>query len=135
MSYYRPVPRTDPLRPGDALPLAGGWCWFDTVERLDRGASPRLMPARDLSGDMAARLTAPRPPLAGIAMDAPRLMGILNVTPDSFSDGGQHFDPREALAHARAITGAGADILDVGGESTRPGAAPVPLEDEIARTA
>jgi len=135
MSYFRPVPRTDPLRPGDALPLAGGWCWFDTVERLDRGASPRLMPARDLPGEVAARLTAPRPPLAGMAMDAPRLMGILNVTPDSFSDGGQHFDPSEALAHARAMTDEGADILDVGGESTRPGAAPVPLEEEIARTA
>jgi len=135
MSYYRPLPRTDPLRPDGALPLAGGWCWFDTVERIARDAPPRLMPARDLPGDVAARLTAPRPPLAGMAMDAPRLMGILNVTPDSFSDGGQHFDARKALAHARAMTEAGADILDVGGESTRPGAAPVPVEQEIARTA
>ncbi|MFB9149308.1 dihydropteroate synthase [Roseovarius ramblicola] len=135
MTHYRPVARTDALRPDDALPLAGGWCWFDTVEVLERGAPPRLMPARDLPGGMAARLTAPRPPIAGMAMDAPRVMGILNVTPDSFSDGGQHFDPREALAHARAMTGAGADILDVGGESTRPGAATVPLDDEIARTA
>jgi len=135
MTYYRPVPRTDALRTEDALPLAGGWCWFDTVERIDRGASPRLIPARDLPEDVAAHLTAPRPPLAGMTMDSPRLMGILNVTPDSFSDGGQHFDFATALAHARAMTGAGADILDVGGESTRPGAAPVPLDDEIARTA
>jgi dihydropteroate synthase len=136
MSYYRPVPRTDRhARPADALPLAGGWCWFDTVERLSRDAPPRLIPARDLPEDVAARLTAPRPPVAGLAMDAPRLMGILNVTPDSFSDGGRHFDPATALAHARAMAGAGADIIDVGGESTRPGSAPVPLDAEIARTA
>jgi dihydropteroate synthase len=135
MSYYRPIPRTDPLRPEGALPLAGGWCWFDTVEVLARDAAPRLIPARDLPQDVAARLTAPRPPLAGMAMDAPRLMGILNVTPDSFSDGGQHFDHATAVAHARAMTAAGADILDVGGESTRPGAAPVPVDQEIARTA
>ncbi|MDZ7708723.1 MAG: dihydropteroate synthase [Roseovarius sp.] len=135
MLYYRPVPRTDPARPADALPLAGGWCWFDTVEVLSRDAPPRLIPARDLPEDAAQRLTAPRAPLAGMAMDAPRLMGILNVTPDSFSDGGQHFDPDTALAHATAMSEAGADILDVGGESTRPGAAAVPIEDEIARTA
>jgi len=135
MTYYRPIPRTDPLRPDGALPLAGGWCWFDTVALLSRDAAPRLLPARDLPEDVAARLTAPRPPVSGLEMDAPRLMGILNVTPDSFSDGGQHFDHATAVAHARAMTEAGADIIDVGGESTRPGAAPVPLDEEIARTA
>ena len=62
-------------------------------------------------------------------------MGILNVTPDSFSDGGQHFAPDAALAAARGMEAAGADILDVGGESTRPGSRPVPVPDEIARTA
>src|SRR6056297_499363 len=135
MSYYRPIPRTDSGRTADALALAGGWCWFDTVEHLSRDAPPRLVPARDLPADVAQRLTAPRPPLAGIGMNAPRIMGILNVTPDSFSDGGQHSEPGIALAHARAMAGAGADIIDVGGESTRPGSAPVPLDTEIARTA
>lgn len=60
-------------------------------------------------------------------------MGILNVTPDSFSDGGAFFDPAIALDHARAMVAAGADLIDVGGESTRPGAAPVCVEDELAR--
>lgn len=60
-------------------------------------------------------------------------MGVVNVTPDSFSDGGRHFDPAAALAHARRLIADGADILDVGGESTRPGAAPVAEADEIAR--
>ncbi len=135
MAYYRPIPRTDPARPAEALPLAGGWCWFDTVEVLARDAPPRLMQARDLPPDVTERLTAPRPALAGMGMDAPRIMGILNVTPDSFSDGGQHFDPETARAHAVAMSRAGADILDVGGESTRPGAAHVPVDAEIARTA
>jgi dihydropteroate synthase len=135
MDYYRPVARTDPAQSPAALPLAGGWCWFDTVQLLSRDAPPRLLPARDLPDGVARRLTAPRPPLAGMTMDTPRLMGILNVTPDSFSDGGRHFDPGAALAHATAMADAGADILDVGGESTRPGAATVPLDEEIARTA
>ena len=60
-------------------------------------------------------------------------MGVLNVTPDSFSDGGAHLRLPEALAHARALATEGADILDIGGESTRPGADPVPLAEEIAR--
>jgi len=63
----------------------------------------------------------------------PLLMGILNVTPDSFSDGGQFLDAAAAVAHARALVADGADLLDVGGESTRPGAAPVSGEEEIAR--
>jgi dihydropteroate synthase len=63
----------------------------------------------------------------------PRVMGIVNATPDSFSDGGRFLDPAAALAHARRLIGEGADILDVGAESTRPGAAPVTAEVEIAR--
>ena len=60
-------------------------------------------------------------------------MGILNVTADSFSDGGRFVEPEAALAHADAMIAAGAAIIDVGGESTRPGAAPVPVEVELAR--
>ncbi len=60
-------------------------------------------------------------------------MGILNVTPDSFSDGGAYFDPARALAHGRAMIEAGADIVDIGGESTRPGSDATPLEEELRR--
>jgi len=63
----------------------------------------------------------------------PRIMGILNVTPDSFSDGGEWFAFDEAVQHARALVAEGADILDVGGESTRPGSAPVPVDEELRR--
>jgi dihydropteroate synthase len=61
------------------------------------------------------------------------VMGILNVTPDSFSDGGRWYAPADALAQARALVAAGADILDIGGESTRPGHRPVPSDEEMAR--
>src|SRR5919197_1311874 len=62
-----------------------------------------------------------------------RIMGILNVTPDSFSDGGEWFEYDQAVRHGRALVAEGADILDVGGESTRPGADPVGLEEELRR--
>ncbi|WP_108263630.1 dihydropteroate synthase [Mangrovicoccus ximenensis] len=65
--------------------------------------------------------------------DRPLVMGILNVTPDSFSDGGRHDAPETAMAHARAMIADGADVIDLGGESTRPGSEPVGTEDEIAR--
>lgn len=66
-------------------------------------------------------------------LERPILMGIVNVTPDSFSDGGQHDQTDTAIAHARLLIAQGAHILDIGGESTRPGAAPVTLEMELAR--
>jgi dihydropteroate synthase len=62
-----------------------------------------------------------------------RIMGIVNVTPDSFSDGGEFLDPQRAIAHGRELAGEGADMLDVGGESTRPGAEGVTAEEELAR--
>lgn len=66
-------------------------------------------------------------------MARPQVMGVLNVTPDSFSDGGRYLDPEAALAHGLAMAGAGADVVDVGGESSRPGATPVPAAEEKAR--
>jgi len=60
-------------------------------------------------------------------------MGVVNITPDSFSDGGRHFAAKLAVAHARKLAGEGADLIDLGGESTRPGAAPVAEEEELRR--
>lgn len=132
--YYRPIAMEDAARPEAALTLAGGWCWFDRVEVLERGRAPELVAASDLPSGVRERLSAPRAPLAGLGMDRPRIMGILNVTPDSFSDGGLFDAPGKALDHARAMRAAGAEILDIGGESTRPGAAEVAVTEEIART-
>lgn len=68
-----------------------------------------------------------------IDLQRPRVMGIVNVTPDSFSDGGRHSSDSSALAHAEQLLREGADILDIGGESTRPGAPAVSLQEELAR--
>jgi dihydropteroate synthase len=75
-------------------------------------------------------------PLAGVTEPGPDrclVMGVVNTTPDSFSDGGRHFDPDDAVRHGARLAAEGADIVDVGGESTRPGAARVPLEEELRR--
>ena len=126
--------------------LAGGWARFtemDVVQRhADGGYSicrmvlDTLLQAaddRNLASAAMDRLLAPRDSFAGLSMAAPRLMGILNVTPDSFSDGGLHYAPARAIAAARAMQDAGAAIIDIGGESTRPGAAPVTRNQELAR--
>jgi dihydropteroate synthase len=79
---------------------------------------------------------APRALVCGrytLPLRRPLIMGIVNVTPDSFSDGGQFIDPARAIEHAARLVEEGADILDIGGESTRPGAQPVPVEEELAR--
>jgi len=133
--YYRPMPSLEPFRPAGALPLAGGRVWFHTAERIERGRLSECVPATEIPETVLAALTRPRTPLLGLALDTPRLMGIVNVTPDSFSDGGQFDTTDTALARALALRAAGADILDIGGESTRPGADTVPDAIEIARIA
>jgi dihydropteroate synthase len=77
-------------------------------------------------------LDPPADPLLG-PLDRPRLMGVVNVTPDSFSDGGRWLEPDAAVAHARQLLAEGADILDIGGESTRPGATRPLVEEELGR--
>ncbi len=139
----------DAVARGRALPLAGGPLAFAAVEVLERmadgSAESRYLAIAELK-DWAARrgraaeiertletIAAARAPWAGFALDRPIVMGILNVTPDSFSDGGAYVDPARALAHGRAMIEAGADIVDIGGESTRPGADATPLDEELRR--
>ena len=70
---------------------------------------------------------------AGLALDKPRLMGVVNVTPDSFSDGGDFLDAQVAIDHGKKLVDDGADILDIGGESTRPGSKPISMDEECSR--
>ena len=79
------------------------------------------------------QIIAARPPFAGLAMDKTTIMGIVNVTPDSFSDGGSFDNTQAAIDHALRLVDEGADILDVGGESTRPGSDAVQLQEELRR--
>src|SRR5690606_8680923 len=83
--------------------------------------------------DEASRLGALRFGRYTISSGRALIMGVLNITPDSFSDGGLFLDPENAIARARRLVAEGADIVDVGGESTRPGAAPVPAAEELRR--
>ncbi len=131
--YYRPIAQTDAVRPKGAVLLAGGWCWFDRVEVLTRAGSRGLIGVDEVPGETLARLCGSRLVLAGMSFDQPRLMAILNVTPDSFSDGGRFAAGEAALAQARHLAQT-SDILDIGGESTRPGAADVTVDEEIRRT-
>ena len=113
----------------------------ELIERSGHGIERRTLAARDLLGggamrgatELLDRLLRPRPPIAGLSFDRPRIMGVVNVTPDSFSDGGLHFSHRDAIEHGLRLESEGADILDVGGESTRPGAEPVDIEEESRR--
>lgn len=120
---------------GSGRPLAGQEdLRFSEVLRVAAGGGTERLPISELDRASLTRLTAPRPALCGLSLHRPRIMGILNVTPDSFSDGGDHASVESAVARARTMA-AEVDILDIGGESTRPGAEEVPREEEIRRTA
>jgi len=121
---------------GGSLAVAGSrFAWFNTIERRAADGSTKMIGPSGLDGVARTRLSSPRPALCGLDLDRPRVMGILNVTPDSFSDGGDYSARAAGVARARAMAEEGVDIIDIGGESTRPGAAEVPVADEIARTA
>ena len=132
---YRPLVQSGAARPAGAVQLAGGELWFTHAERLERGAAPVIVPTADVPGEDLARLTTPRAPLLGLDLANPHVMGIVNTTPDSFSDGGLNLAPENAVRMGRDMARAGASIVDIGGESTRPGAALVPQDVEIDRTA
>jgi dihydropteroate synthase len=127
--YYRPLAGTD------GLPLAGGPLRFARVEILSRHAPPCVVEAEALDDAVLAPLTAARLAIAGLPTDRTAVMGVLNVTPDSFSDGGRNAAPDVAIAAARAMVAGGADIVDIGAESTRPRAPLVDLATESARLA
>ena len=127
--YYRPI-----ISELEGLPLAGGPFRFARVEVITRAGSEGLIAAEAVPADWLERLTRPRPVLARLGGGTqPLVMGILNVTPDSFSDGGRHDDPALAAAAVRKMAADGADLIDVGGESTRPGARELREAEELGR--
>ncbi|MEP0499731.1 dihydropteroate synthase [Nisaea sp.] len=137
------------LQTGLAFPLAGGPAAFSAVEIVARtadaihvlGPAPLDAAATWAAGEGLGAvfdqqidlISKPRPVFAGLPSDRPLVMGIVNVTPDSFSDGGDFAATKDAVDHAFELLMQGADILDIGGESTRPGAVPVPVVEELRR--
>lgn len=144
-TYLRPTGFVDaPFgHDGKVARLAGGLQFFASVEIIrDDGAE--LVPVAGIEDRLGEaerivwqRLTSPRAPLQlgerVVRLDQPQVVGIVNVTPDSFSDAGVHEDPETAIAAGHDMAAAGAAIVDVGGESTRPGAKPVWEGDEAGR--
>jgi len=147
-TYLRPTAFVDsPFgHDGKVARLAGGLTWFAAVELIGADGS-ELVPvekiedrleALDEEGQAAWRnIVASRGPLSirdrTVRLDQPQVAGIVNVTPDSFSDGGKHADPEIAAEAGHSMSAAGAAMIDVGGESTRPGAKPLWERDEIER--
>jgi dihydropteroate synthase len=137
---------------GDAAVARGTVaCSIDTTDVILMGTEKQLrrlckklvhqpFGLADLAGELTALLTNVSPPpqtwktaCRELSLDRPLIMGILNVTPDSFSDGGRFLDPHRAAERALEMEAEGADIIDIGGESTRPGAPQVPAAEELRR--
>ncbi len=131
MEYYRPI--LEDVAAEGSVALAEGWCRFRALEVLQRGKPPLQIAANEAPDWVLERLTVGRSNILGLAMNTPNVMGILNVTPDSFSDGGDHFDPSDAETAALRMVQEGATLIDIGGESTRPGAKEVPVDQEVER--
>jgi dihydropteroate synthase len=150
--YLRPTAFVDgPFdHPGAAVNLAGGLCWFAKVHIIARVGHQRQLSVMIDVADMPALIARhpalavpwkamlrPRSPLplgkTSLRLDRPHLMGVLNITPDSFSDGGAYVEAIDAVARASQMTADGASLIDVGAESTRPGAKPVSAAEEQAR--
>ena len=126
--------------------LADGWTrtqQFDVVTRMADGQFCITCMSEDAIIEQAydrnkaaavfENLYNPRANFAGLKMSTPHVMGVINVTPDSFSDGGAHLAPATAISSGMAMSQAGASIIDIGGESTRPGAEAITLNQELAR--
>ncbi len=150
--YIRPVglfpaPSDEGDKAWGGLPLTGQPLRFAAVEIIERNGKTTIRRIVALgeaferdwgrhtlaASDLLEAIREPRMRLAGLSLDRPRIMGIVNVTPDSFSDGGMLGSAQDAIDHGLRLAEEGADILDIGGESTRPGADPVSLEEELAR--
>ncbi len=143
-TYYRPLglcygPDAEYLCARRRAGILGGNAAiaFTAVERIARGAqkiSREIVPYADVKdSDAIQHIEISRGNFGGVGMDAIRIMGIVNVTPDSFSDGGQHGTSEAGTVHGLRLAAEGAHILDVGGESTRPGSEAVSSEEELAR--
>ena len=132
-SYFRPIVRTGSPRSKDSIFLAETNYWVSEAEQIRFGEKAKLVSINDVPDWWKKRWLKKRADILGMEFGFPKLMGILNVTPDSFSDGGKHVELDAALNQAKFMEENGVDIIDIGGESTRPGALTVPISEEIKR--
>ena len=132
-SYFRPIVRIGSPRSKNSIFLAETNYWVSEAEEIKFGKKTKLVSINDVPDWWKKRWLKKRSDILGMEFGFPKLMGILNVTPDSFSDGGNHVELDAALNQAKFMEQNGVDIIDIGGESTRPGALTVPILEEIKR--
>ena len=132
-SYFRPIVRTGSPRSKNSIFLAETNYWVSEAEEIKFGKKTKLVSINDVPDWWKKRWLKKRSDILGMEFGFPKLMGILNVTPDSFSDGGNHVELDAALNQAKFMEENGVDIIDIGGESTRPGALTIPISEEIKR--
>ena len=131
--YFRPIIRSEREIPSNAQIMRGTTFWFTHAVKLSRNSESEIVLAKKIPNHILDKITKRRPKICRISFDTPTIMGILNVTPDSFSDGGKYSTLNAATEHCMSMVSAGADIIDIGGESTRPGAAELDAAQEISR--
>mgnify|MGYP001421287232 FL=1 len=131
--YFRPIIRSEREIPSNAQIMRGTAFWFTHAVKLSRNSESEIVLAKKIPNHILDKITKRRPKICRISFDTPTIMGILNVTPDSFSDGGKYSTLNAATEHCMSMVSAGADIIDIGGESTRPGAAELDAAQEISR--
>ena len=132
-SYFRPIVRIGSPRSKNSIFLAETNYWVSEAEEIKFGKKTKLVSINDVPDWWKKRWLKKRSDILGMEFGFPKIMGILNVTPDSFSDGGNHLKLDAALNQAKFMAENGVDIIDIGGESTRPGALTVPILEEIRR--
>lgn len=132
-NYYRPIIIKSSKGSTRSYKLAGGWAFFENVEVIQRNGKPKIIKAENLPKKVLHNLTIKRQSLFNLSFSSPHVMGILNVTPDSFSDGGKYSELECAFEEFTKMMNYGAAIIDIGGESTRPGADPITVSEEISR--
>ncbi len=131
--YYRPIIQNDKMRTPDSYQIGDQSQWFDTIEIIERGKDPFITSVDKVPVEALRKLTDVRSNEYFGSFSSPLIMGILNITPDSFSDGGENLQPSQALLTVKNMIANGAAIIDVGGESTRPGAKEVTFDQELKR--
>tara|TARA_B110000971_G_C20014692_1_gene503346 strand:+ start:1130 stop:2119 length:990 start_codon:yes stop_codon:yes gene_type:complete len=133
MDYYRPIVSYGKDSSNNSMPIAGGKSWFTEAEVLSRNKNSSIIDIKDIPVETLKNITGSRPDFAGLNMRSAHVMGVLNVTPDSFSDGGQYNEVSAAIDRGKKMIEEGASIIDIGGESTRPGADFVDRFSELNR--
>ena len=131
--YYRPQVQLGAQRPPNSLLICGGKFWFDQVEVITRSGSLGYRHVKEFPPQFFDEITRRRAALSNLNFKQPIIMGIVNLTPDSFSDGGDIKTLKDFSIKVNSLINAGAKIIDIGGESTRPGALEVSLEEEKKR--